>query len=308
MNAMRISQLADASGVPATTLRYYESAGLLPAERTPAGYRTYGQDAVERLAFIGAAKHLGLPLDEIAGLLGVWQDGACAQVRSALRPRIAARLAEAETRVAELAAFTTSLRSALEHLDALPDRAGRCDPRCGFLIHRPASARHAGILLHQIGPAGTGRWRTAPIACTLDAGELRQRAGQWRDATAGATRTPIAGGPPDARRPLRRAVRPRRGLRDRRLLADLAGSTGTPRLVVDHRGNHPARRVRLRRHQTALQRLRAHPGRPYGGIFVAGSLLWGWAFDNYRLDRFDILGGGICLIGMGMIMFGARGH
>ncbi|WP_416316268.1 MerR family DNA-binding transcriptional regulator [Streptomyces sp. S584] len=36
---MRISQLAERSGVPATTLRFYEGVGLLPADRTPAGYR-----------------------------------------------------------------------------------------------------------------------------------------------------------------------------------------------------------------------------------------------------------------------------
>ncbi|MFI0729343.1 MerR family transcriptional regulator [Streptomyces sp. NPDC021225] len=56
---MRISQLAERSGVPATTLRYYESAGLLAADRSPADYRLYGEEAVERLAFIGSAKHLG---------------------------------------------------------------------------------------------------------------------------------------------------------------------------------------------------------------------------------------------------------
>lgn len=50
MSTMRISQF----GVPATTLRFYETAGL-PAGRTPAGYRTYGADALERLAFITAA-------------------------------------------------------------------------------------------------------------------------------------------------------------------------------------------------------------------------------------------------------------
>lgn len=72
---MRISQLAERSGVPATTLRFYETAGLLPADRTAAGYRLYDQEAVERLAFIGAAKHLGLPLEEIADLLGVWETG-----------------------------------------------------------------------------------------------------------------------------------------------------------------------------------------------------------------------------------------
>ncbi|MFB7031600.1 MULTISPECIES: MerR family transcriptional regulator [unclassified Streptomyces] len=125
---MRISQLAERSGVPATTLRFYEGAGLLPAERTPAGYRLYGEDALERLAFIGAAKHLGLPLEEIGELLEVWEAGACRDVKADLRPRIAARLAQAETRAAGLAAFTALLHAALEHLDTLPDRASPVIP------------------------------------------------------------------------------------------------------------------------------------------------------------------------------------
>jgi DNA-binding transcriptional MerR regulator len=54
VSTMRISQLAERSGVPATTLRFYESAGLLPADRSPAGYRLYGEDAVERLALRGS--------------------------------------------------------------------------------------------------------------------------------------------------------------------------------------------------------------------------------------------------------------
>nr|WP_249924725.1 MerR family transcriptional regulator [Streptomyces californicus] len=74
---MRISRLAERSGGAATTLRSSEGAGLLPADRTPAGYRLYGEAAVERLAFIGAAKHLGLPLEEIGELLGVRESGAC---------------------------------------------------------------------------------------------------------------------------------------------------------------------------------------------------------------------------------------
>ncbi|MFC8693845.1 MerR family transcriptional regulator [Streptomyces parvus] len=140
MTSLMISQLAERSGVPATTLRFYESAGLLSADRTPAGYRMYGEDAVDRLAFIGAAKHLGLALGEIGELVGVWEAGACRDVKAGLRPRISARLAEAESRAAELAAFTASLRGALAHLDALPDRAGRCDPGCGFLAPGAGSA------------------------------------------------------------------------------------------------------------------------------------------------------------------------
>lgn len=39
MTSYRISQLAERSGVPATALRFHEDTGLLPADRTPAGYR-----------------------------------------------------------------------------------------------------------------------------------------------------------------------------------------------------------------------------------------------------------------------------
>ena len=84
MTDLLISQLADRTGIPATTLRFYETAGLLPAGRTPGGYRVYGEDAVERLGFIIAAKRLGLPLEQIAGLLHVWADGSCTQVRDSL--------------------------------------------------------------------------------------------------------------------------------------------------------------------------------------------------------------------------------
>lgn len=46
----------------------------------------------------------------------------------------------------------------------------------------------------------------------------------------------------------------------------------------------------------------------YGGIFVAGSLVWGWVADGYRPDRFDVIGALICLIGMGVIIYSPRGR
>jgi MerR family copper efflux transcriptional regulator len=196
---MRISQLAERSGVPATTLRFYESAGLLTADRTQSGYRSYGEDAVQRLTFIGAAKHLGLPLEEIAGLLTVWRAGACAEVKADLRPRIAARLAEAERRAAELAAFTSSLYSALEHLDALPDRATPCGPECGFLSHSaPASAvrgASTGLCPDQTAARKDAeRWRGAPVACSLTGAGVTERIKQWRAALDGAVRVEIPDG------------------------------------------------------------------------------------------------------------------
>jgi DNA-binding transcriptional MerR regulator len=195
MDRMRISQLAERSGVPVTTLRFYEGAGLVPAERSPAGYRLYGPEAVERLEFIGAAKHLGLPLEEVAELLDVWERGACAQVKADLRPRLAARLAEAETRRAEVEAFIGELRRALAHLDALPDRAERCDPHCGFLTERSATGGQPVELPWPVrGESGRQRWRDAPVACSLGADQLRERAAQWKEVLAGGQRREIDGG------------------------------------------------------------------------------------------------------------------
>jgi small multidrug resistance family-3 protein len=44
----------------------------------------------------------------------------------------------------------------------------------------------------------------------------------------------------------------------------------------------------------------------YGGVFVAGSLIWGVVLDGYRPDRFDLLGAVICLAGVAVIMYAPR--
>lgn len=45
----------------------------------------------------------------------------------------------------------------------------------------------------------------------------------------------------------------------------------------------------------------------YGGVFVAGSLVWAMAADGYRPDRFDVTGAVVCLIGVAVIMYAPRG-
>jgi small multidrug resistance family-3 protein len=45
----------------------------------------------------------------------------------------------------------------------------------------------------------------------------------------------------------------------------------------------------------------------YGGIFVAGSLLWGVLLDGFRPDRWDLAGAMVCLVGVGLIMYAPRG-
>jgi small multidrug resistance family-3 protein len=53
----------------------------------------------------------------------------------------------------------------------------------------------------------------------------------------------------------------------------------------------------------------AHFGRilaAYGGVFVAGSLAWGVLVDGYQPDRWDVIGALVCLLGVGLIMYGPR--
>lgn len=45
----------------------------------------------------------------------------------------------------------------------------------------------------------------------------------------------------------------------------------------------------------------------YGGVFVAGSLLWAMLIDGFRPDRYDVLGALVCLVGVAVIMYAPRG-
>jgi small multidrug resistance family-3 protein len=49
---------------------------------------------------------------------------------------------------------------------------------------------------------------------------------------------------------------------------------------------------------------RAHAA--YGGIYIVASLVWLWAVDNARPDRWDAIGAAMCLVGAGIILFGPR--
>jgi small multidrug resistance family-3 protein len=45
----------------------------------------------------------------------------------------------------------------------------------------------------------------------------------------------------------------------------------------------------------------------YGGVFIAGSLLWAAVADGFRPDRWDVGGAVVCLVGVAMIMYAPRG-
>lgn len=44
----------------------------------------------------------------------------------------------------------------------------------------------------------------------------------------------------------------------------------------------------------------------YGGVYIAASLLWLWAMEGARPDRWDAIGAAICVFGAGLILYGPR--
>lgn len=72
---MTIGRLSKAAGVKVTTIRYYESIGLMgEPDRSDSGQRLYGDDAVERLSFIRHGRELGFPMDAIRELITLQSD------------------------------------------------------------------------------------------------------------------------------------------------------------------------------------------------------------------------------------------
>jgi len=73
-DGLTIGALSARAGVAPSALRYYESEGLLHAERTSVGQRRYPRDALRRVAFVRAAQRVGLTLDEIREALSSLPD------------------------------------------------------------------------------------------------------------------------------------------------------------------------------------------------------------------------------------------
>lgn len=68
-NWCSIGDIAARAGVATSTLRFYETQGLINGRRTAGGHRQYPRDALRRIAFIRAAQAVGLALPEIASAL-----------------------------------------------------------------------------------------------------------------------------------------------------------------------------------------------------------------------------------------------
>ncbi|OIH95661.1 MerR family transcriptional regulator [Curtobacterium sp. MCBA15_001] len=95
---MRIGDLAARAGVSVRSLRYYEEQGLLVAERTTSGQRTYDEPAVDRVRLVQQLYAAGLSSRTVAQLLPCVDAGRATEESFALltaeRDRITAQLAE----------------------------------------------------------------------------------------------------------------------------------------------------------------------------------------------------------------------
>lgn len=108
---MKIGEVSDASGVSQRMIRHYEKIGLIPeAARRDSGYRDYDQRDLHTLRFIGHARDLGFPIEDIRLLLALWTDRSRASAD--VKQLALSRAAELRQREAVL----EQMRRTLEHL------------------------------------------------------------------------------------------------------------------------------------------------------------------------------------------------
>lgn len=129
---MLIGEVASAVGMTPKTLRFYEEQGLLPpAERSPNGYRQYGEDSVARLDFIARGRAAGLSVSQIRNILAVSEpdNAPCAHVRDVL----AGQLADLDLKIAQLTALRAGVAASYEAVAAGDPAACDQSKVCSYL-------------------------------------------------------------------------------------------------------------------------------------------------------------------------------
>lgn len=123
---MNIGQAADAAGVSAKRIRYYEQIGLVDAaKRSNAGYRVFDEQDLHTLRFVRRSRQLGFSISEIATLLALWRDRrrSSADVKAVALDHIV----NLRSKIKEL----QSMVDTLEHLAAHCEGSSR--PDCPIL-------------------------------------------------------------------------------------------------------------------------------------------------------------------------------
>lgn len=123
---MQIGMVAKKIGLSVDAIRFYERNGLLPhPSRTEGGFRRFGENDVETLAFVRRVQGLGFKLSEIRGLLRLRGDRLqpCAPVKR----RLQEKLADVTQKLDDLRKLEHELRLALRSCDReLRKRGAHC--------------------------------------------------------------------------------------------------------------------------------------------------------------------------------------
>ena len=126
---MKIGELAAATGLATSAIRFYEQSGLLPpAQRAANGYRSYAPEAVERLRFIQVAQALGFSLDSLRAGLVDRGELSPDEMHAGMLQRLDARLGEIDHMLLTLKAQRKDLLSVRERLQATWATGACLDP------------------------------------------------------------------------------------------------------------------------------------------------------------------------------------
>lgn len=123
---MQIGIVAKKIGLSVDAIRFYERNGLLPRPpRTEGGFRRYGENDVETLAFVRRAQGLGFKLSEIRGLLRL--RGNRLQPCAPVQRRLQEKLADVRRKLGDLRKLEHELRLALRSCNReLRKRGAHC--------------------------------------------------------------------------------------------------------------------------------------------------------------------------------------
>ena len=178
MSSYRIAEVADLIGVPATTLRYYEDAGVvsLPS-RSDNGYRAYDERDIDRLRFLARARQLNLGTGDLRELVGLWETDDCSSVQHRMAEVLATRLSQTQQQIADLVELAAHLQSVAGRLEGTP-AAGPCGDDCPC-VAQPSPQAHTRVPLTRTLPLHAEGTST-PIACSLDPDAVSGRIDDWR--------------------------------------------------------------------------------------------------------------------------------
>ena len=235
---MTIGELSKESGVPASTIRYYERIGVLPRPGRVSGQRRYSPDALDRLAVLRLAQACGFRIEEMRQLLHGFKPG----VTASRRWQELARLKREELDAQMVVSFALCRRLVDRVLECQCPEVRRSWPNC-FLRHR------------------VGKVTTGLLVCR------------------------------------------RRYRRDCGCFAFWAWLRLGKSLLWTIPGT-----ASLMLFAAALTRVDAPAaGRvfaAYGGIYIVSSLVWLWAVEGFKPDRWDIIGAAVCVLGAAVILLG----